>query len=437
MRRKGTGSIVPLMPGARDDRRAYFAIAGLIALGVAVRMLVLRSVGFPADVSTFEAWAQHLVQVGPAAFYSPDYLRDFPPDYPPVYLYVLWVFGTLFDGELLRLAIKAVSIPADVAIAIGAALLTWRHAGRMSAILAAGLWSLSPGPIFAGPYWGQMDALGSLPLFASLVAGGYGRWATAGTFAALAAMVKPQFGIGAIVIGASVLIELIRQREWRPLVRAGIAGLVTVLAVGAPFRAGPAELLELAKRSAEFYPFTSLFAFNVWSVIGGFYEPDQAFVVYGAALLVVGLFLACVPLWWRRDTPTLLAAGALAAFAIYFLPTRAHERYLFGALVLLIPFAATRARLLWPYVWLSLSFAVTLYFAFTRFAQTDLKAPGWLEETFFTRGGQVSLAAFMIATAGLVIWRLVRGEARLEPSPDRTFTLPPHAPGTMRSNARR
>src|SRR5207249_734729 len=125
MRRKGTGSIVPLMPGARDDRRAYFAIAGLIALGVAVRMLVLRSVGFPADVSTFEAWAEHLVQVGPAAFYSPDYLRDFPPDYPPVYLYVLWVFGTLFDGELLRLAIKAVSIPADVAIAIGAALLTW------------------------------------------------------------------------------------------------------------------------------------------------------------------------------------------------------------------------------------------------------------------------------------------------------------------------
>lgn len=413
---------------SRDDHRAHLAIAGLIALGVALRLLVLRSVGFPADVGTFEAWAEHLVRGGPAAFYSPDYFRDYPPDYPPVYLYVLWLFGALFDGELLRLAVKAVSIPADVAIAIGAALLAWRHAGRVSAILAAGLWSLSPGPIFAGPYWGQMDALGSLPLFASLVAGGYGRWATAGTLAALAAMVKPQFGIGIVVIGASVLIELVRQRKWRPLARAGVAGLVTVLALGAPFRAGPIELFELAKKSAEFYQYTSLFAFNVWSVIGGFYEPDQAFVLYGAALLVVGLFLACVPLWRRRDTPTLLAAGALAAFALYFLPTRAHERYLFAALVLLVPFAATRARILWPYVGLSLSFAVTLYFAFTRFAQTDLKAPGWLEETFFARGGQVSLAVFMLATAGLIAWRLVRGEARLEPSLDVALLPAPTEP---------
>jgi len=408
---------------SRDDRRAYLAIAGLITLGVALRLLVLPSVGFPTDVSTFEAWAEHLVRVGPATFYSPDYLSDYPPDYPPAYLYVLWLLGALLDGELLRLAVKAASIPADVAIAIGAALLTWRHAGRVSAILAAGLWSLSPGPIFAGPYWGQMDAVGSLPLFASLLAGGHGRWATAGILAALAAMVKPQFGIGLVVIGASVLIELVRQREWRPLARAGVAGLVTALALGAPFRAGPIDLFELAKKSAEFYQYTSLFAFNVWSLIGGFYEPDQAFVLYGAALLVVGLLVACVPLWRRRDTPTLLAAGALAAFALYFLPTRAHERYLFAALVLLLPFAATRARLLWPYVALSLSFAVTLYFAFTRFAQTELKAPGWLEETFFARGGQVSLAVFMLATAALIAWRLGHGEARLEPS--LAVALPP------------
>jgi dolichyl-phosphate-mannose-protein mannosyltransferase len=413
---------------SRDDHRAQLAIAGLIALGVLLRLLVLRSVGFPVDVSTFGAWAEHLVRVGPAAFYSPDYFRDYPPDYPPVYLYVLWLFGALFDGELLRLAVKAVSIPADVAIAALAAMVVWHHAGRGSATLATGLWSLSPGAIFAGPYWGQMDALGALPLFASLVAGGHGRWATAGILAALAAMVKPQFGVGVVVIGAAVLIELVRRQEWRPLARAGVAGLVTVLALGAPFRAGPVELFELAKKSVDFYQYTSLFAFNVWSLIGGFYEPDQAFVVYGAALLGVGLLLACVPLWRRRDAPRLLAAGTLAAFALYFLPTRAHERYLFAALVLLVPFAATRARLLWLYVGLSLSFAVTLYFAFTRFAQTDLKAPGWLEETFFARGGQVSLAVLMLATAGLIAWRLVRAEARFDPSLDVALLSAPTEP---------
>jgi Gpi18-like mannosyltransferase/predicted membrane-bound dolichyl-phosphate-mannose-protein mannosyltransferase len=405
----------------RDDRRARLAIAGLIALGVGLRLLVVRSPGFPSDVGTFQAWAEHLVQVGPGAFYAPDYFSD----YPPAYLYVLWFLGALFDGELLRLAVKAASIPADVAIAVGAAMLAWRHAGRASATLAAGMWSLSPGAIFAGPYWGQIDAVGSLPLFAALVAAGRGRWATAGALAALAAMIKPQFGIGPAVIGAAALIELIRDRRGEPLVRATAAGLVTVLALGAPFQAGPVQLFDLVKKAAETYPYTSLFAFNVWSILGDFWQPDDALVWYGVLLLVAGLIVACVPLWRRRDIATLLAAGALAAFAFYFLPTRAHERYLFPAFVLLLPLAAMRARLLWPYVALSVAFAVSLYFAFTRYAQNDLRSPQWLETTLFSRGGQIALALFMLGTAGLIAWRLLRGEARLEPSLDIAHTAAP------------
>ncbi len=403
----------------RDDRRAHLAIAGVITVGVALRLLTLRSPGFPSDVGTFQAWAEHLVQVGPGGFYAPDYFSD----YPPAYLYVLWFLGAVFDGELLRLAVKAASIPADIAIAIGAAALAWRHAGRGSAILAAGLWSLSPAAIFAGPYWGQIDAVGSLPLFAALVAAGRGRWATAGGLAALAAMVKPQFGIGAVVIVAAGVIELIRFGRWRPLGRVALAGVVTALALGAPFKAGPAELIDLVKKASETYPYTSLFAFNVWSIVGNFWQPDDAFVGYGTVLLVAGLLASCVPLWRRRDTATFLAAGTLAACAFYFLPTRAHERYLFPTFVLLLPLAAVRARLLWPYVVLSLGFAVTLYFAFTRYAQNDLKSPPWLEASLFSRNGQIVLALFMLGTAAMIAWRLVRGEARLEPSLD--VSLPP------------
>src|SRR6266850_1052385 len=396
----------------RDDRRAHLTIAGLITLGVLIRLLTLRSPGFPSDVGTFQAWAEHMVQVGPAAFYSPDYFSD----YPPAYLYVLWFFGVVFDGELLRLAVKAASIPADIAIAAGAAMLAWRYAGRGSAVLAAGLWSLSPAAIFAGPYWGQIDAVGSLPLFASLLAAGRGRWATAGALAALAAMVKPQFGIGAVVIGAAVLIELVRERRWEPLGRVAVAGVGTALALGAPFRTGPAELFELVRKAAETYPFTSLFAFNVWSIVGDFWKPDDAFFGYGTLVLALGLLVSCAPLWRRRDTATFLAAGTLAACAFYFLPTRAHERYLFPAFVLLLPLAAVRARLLWPYVTLTLGFAATLYFAFTRYSQNDLHSPQWLENTLFSRPGQIAIALFMLGAAGLIAWRLVRGEARLEPS---------------------
>ena len=410
-RRSIAGGEPPATP-LQADRRAHLAIAGLITLGVALRLLTLRSPGFPSDVGTFQAWAEQMVRVGPGAFYAPEYFVD----YPPGYLYVLWFLGALFDGELLRLAVKAASIPADIAIAVGAAMLAWRHGGRWSATLAAGLWSLHPGAIFAGPYWGQIDAVGSLPLFAALVAAGRGRWATAGVLAALAAMVKPQFGIGAVLIVAGVLIEFMRYGRWQPLVRVGLAGVLTTLAIGAPFKAGLPQLIDLVRKASETYPYTSLYAFNVWSIVGDFWQPDGPFVVYGVVLLVAGLLLSCALLWGRRDTATFLAAGALAACAFYFLPTRAHERYLFPAFVLLLPLAAVRARLLWPYVVLSCSFALSLYFAFTRYAQNDLKSPDWLETTLFSRNGQILIAVVMLATAGLIAWRLVRGEARLERS---------------------
>jgi hypothetical protein len=260
-------------------------------------------------------------------------------------------------------------------------------------------------------------------MFAALVVAGRGRWATAGALAALAAMVKPQFGVSVVVIGVAVLIEMIRFGRWQPLVRVAVSGVVTALALGAPFNAGPAELFDLVKKASETYPYTSLYAFNVWSIVGDFWKPDDAFVAYGAVLLAAGLLASCVPLWWRRDTATFLAAGTLAAAAFYFLPTRAHERYLFPVFVLLLPLAAVRARLLWPYVALSLGFALTLFFAFTRYPQNDLKSPQWLETTLFSRQGQIAIALFMIGAAAVIAWRLVRGEARLEPSLD--VAVPP------------
>ncbi|HET7701406.1 MAG TPA: phospholipid carrier-dependent glycosyltransferase [Candidatus Limnocylindria bacterium] len=395
---------------ARADRRAHLAIAGLIIAGVLLRLLVLRSPGFPSDVGTFMAWAERLVQLGPAGFYEPGYFSD----YPPGYLYVLWLLGALFDGELLRLAVKAASIPADIAIALIAARLAWRAAGRPSAVLAAGLWMLSPGPIFAGPYWGQVDAVGTVPFMLALILAGRGSWMSAGALAGVAAMVKPQFGLALIVILAAASVVWLRHADWRPMIRAVGGAACAVLALGLPFRTGPAELVALVRSASETYPYTSLYAFNVWSIVGDFWKPDDRFVVPGAILLLAGIAGACAITWRRRDVATLLAAGALAAFAFYFLPTRAHERYLFPALALLLPLVVSRRRLLWPYVVLAVSFAASLYFAFTRYPQNDLRAAQWLEQTLFTRNGQIALALLMLAAAAYLSWRLWCGDASLE-----------------------
>ncbi|HVD51334.1 MAG TPA: phospholipid carrier-dependent glycosyltransferase [Candidatus Udaeobacter sp.] len=408
----------------RDDRRTRLVVAGVIALGVVVRLLAVRAQGFPTDVGTFQAWAERLAQIGPGRFYEPGYFSD----YPPAFLYVLWLLGGLFDGELLRLAVKAISIPADIGIALLAARVAWRTAGRTSAIAAAAIWSLQPGAIFAGPYWGQVDAVGTLPLFGSLVAAGSRRWWLAGALAALAALVKPQFGIGLLVIAAAAAFEFIREARWRPVAQTLGAAVATGYVLCVPFwGADPthitAEFVGLVRSAAETYPYTSLYAFNAWSVFFDFWKPDTDLVGWGGVLLVIGLVLSVVPLWWRRDTAMLLACAVVAGLAFYFLPTRAHERYLFPVFALALPLAVARGRVLVPYVVLALAFALSLYYAFTRYQQyVDLRVPDLIEATLFSRNGQIAIALVMIAAAGYLWWRLVRGDARLEN--DHAWSLP-------------
>ena len=132
---------------AAARRRANIAIAAIVMAGVVLRLLVVRTAGFPSDVGTFMAWAEKLASVGPARFYEPGYFSD----YPPAFLYVLWLLGTVFHGDVLRLAVKAISIPADIGIVLLLVPLVRRFGGNVAAVLAAGFWMLQPAPIFAGP----------------------------------------------------------------------------------------------------------------------------------------------------------------------------------------------------------------------------------------------------------------------------------------------
>ena len=393
-------------------RRANIAIAVIVIVGVALRLLVTRAQGFPSDVGTFMAWAEKLAAVGPGRFYEPGYFSD----YPPGFLYVLWLLGALFDGDLLRFAVKAISIPADVGIVLLLVPLVRRYAGQASAILAAGLWMLQPAPIFAGPYWGQVDAVGTVPFLAALLAAGARRWWLAGVLAGLAAMTKPQFGLVIAVVLVAGLVELIRSRDWAPVLRSAAATGATMVALALPFGMTPGAFVGLVRSASETYPYSSLYAFNGWSIALDFWKDDATWVVPGGILLAIGLIASVVPLWWRRDTAALLAVGAATVMAFYFLPTRAHERYLFPAFALLLPFAVTRSRVLVPYCVLAGGFFVTLYFAFTRYPQNDLQAPAWLDATVFGRDGQIAIALVMLGTAALICWRLARGEARFEPT---------------------
>src|SRR6185369_13372594 len=79
----------PRVPEDRGTPQEKLALAALLIGVFAVKVAVAPHFGFDTDLGTYKAWALRLAEVGPADFYAPNYFCD----YPPGYLYLLWIVG--------------------------------------------------------------------------------------------------------------------------------------------------------------------------------------------------------------------------------------------------------------------------------------------------------------------------------------------------------
>ena len=401
----------------------------LLVLGLALRVFIagvyLPLSGFRIDVGDFTAWGQRLASLGPAHFYEQGYFSD----YPPGYLYVLWVLGSIgaLLGPIVGIdatggLVKIPGIAADIGVAWllfviarrWGASLTQRVLPETLGLIAATIYLFNPGVVFDSSVWGQIDSVGTLVLLATIYALGRG-WTEAASFGAvLALLVKFQFaflipivaivGIKRHLLGRSSDPERAGRREpLRVLSSLGVGiGSLTVLMLPfgmtlyAPLADGnPRGLLGLftapdpstsligkLMEAAETYKGLSVNAINAWrnpwSGLGDtlHWGDDRTVgITLGSLALTwqqVGMLLfaavALVGLWQvarRDDMRGVLLASALLAIAFFVLPTRVHERYLFPALALAAPLVLSSRAWPWLYGALSLSFFANVYWVYT------------------------------------------------------------------------
>jgi len=373
----------------------------LLAISVFVRLVALDLRGHGGDVSVISRWAETLAEVGPGSFYQVD--GSIYPALLPLY----WVMGLLLDGEALDVAIKGMSIPFDVALGVVLFLVVRRPAGPWYGLVASALYLLNPAAVIAGPLWGQIDAAGSLLFLGALVMLADRHWASAGALAMLAGLAKPQFGLVALPVAVLSIRAWATGAGAAPLGRAVLGAVAAYAAIGTLLLLDPLTYLGELGYIAGFRPYVSLFALNPWGLLVGFEIPDDPYYAVGTGLLLAGLGLSMLPLLRRQDLPTLLAVGTFVAFAFYFLPTRAHERYLFPALVLLAPFAAVSIRSLAAYVVLSAAFGLSLLHALAHIDPQAVAEP--LGDALVSSGAVWAMGIALIAAAAAQVWFLLRG----------------------------
>ena len=328
---------------AKHSRFIAILSAGLL-LRVLLAFVLYPKQGFSSDMQLFAGWATTLARVGPGAFYA----TATGADYPPGYMYIVWLLGSA-PAAALPLLLKMPAILADLGIA---AVLYWaarRWLGQRAGLIAAALYLFIPVTWYDSALWGQVDAVGALLLIASLVLLIERKSEAAIALAVLAILVKPQEAIGLVVV-LPVLVRrhLIESGSRRRLVTSAFAGAAALVLPLVPFDiGGVAGLLRLFQTDADRYSVLTANAFNIWALVGatplaqiiggsgGSWTADSlaiggttAFIVGASALAAVGLVVAGGLLVRDGRVPILLGF-AIVAFAFYAVPTRVHERYLF------------------------------------------------------------------------------------------------------------
>ena len=139
------------------------ALAGMLLLGLLVRLLFINADGFKNDVSTFESWSLTLAEHPLREFFAKAGFAD----YPPGYFFVLWLVGHAYASlvqadptyGLLKIAVKLPGILMDLVDAWLIFAIVRRFASVAWAFGAAALFTFNPAAIFISAYWGQVDSV--------------------------------------------------------------------------------------------------------------------------------------------------------------------------------------------------------------------------------------------------------------------------------------
>jgi 4-amino-4-deoxy-L-arabinose transferase-like glycosyltransferase len=314
----------------------------ILVLGLVLRVFIagvyLPMSGFAIDIGDFSAWGQRMASVGPGDFYEEGYFSD----YPPGYLYVLWLLGGL-GGLLAPIVgqdataglVKIPGILADIGVAwlLFATCRRWGHqliastriAGRPETLglIAAAVYLFNPGTIFNSAVWGQVDSVGTLVLLATIYALARGWTEVAAVGAVVALLVKFQFaflvpvvaivGIRRHLLGRSSDPAHDARRDPVRVITSLAAGFASLTLLMLPF----GMLLYAPRQGGEPGALLGILpeADPTSSLIGKFIE---------AAGTYTGLTVNAFNLWrnpwsglgdtlhWGDDTVTALAVGGLA-----------------------------------------------------------------------------------------------------------------------------
>lgn len=304
--------------------------------------------GYEADINCFLYWSSAVYKDGITSFYQGDFFHD----YPPGYMYILYIIGFLrsvlsLDSSSMA-SVVLIKLPA-IFCDLGAGYLIYHVAAKKwkgnLPLVAAALYLFNPAIWINSAIWGQVDAVFTLCVALVCYFIEEKKLPYAYFVLAVGILIKPQtMFIGPVLILGIIDQVFLKNFTWKRMLKElglGLMAIGLMFVLAMPF--GLPAVLAQYTDTVTSYPYASVNAYNLFTLAGKNWA-DQGQMFFLLSLKNWGmLFIALViagAAWINFKCKEMEGKyyflGALIITGIFTLSVRMHERYLFPAILLLV-----------------------------------------------------------------------------------------------------
>ncbi|NIK76929.1 Gpi18-like mannosyltransferase/predicted membrane-bound dolichyl-phosphate-mannose-protein mannosyltransferase [Paenibacillus castaneae] len=332
------------------DKHRFQKLPIMVALIAALVLriaIAISNKGYANDIALFMSWANHAWTQGLSGFYHTGTFVD----YPPGYIYILYLLGAVKSMLALDSSSKAAlllfKLPAILADLAAGYLIYRLSKKKTDAIFALGIaiiFLFNPAIIVDSAAWGQVDSIFALVLVLSIHGLSENKIERASVWFAIAALIKPQ----AFIFMPVLLLWFIYRRAWKQIPVSAFYGFTTFIVLALPYfwgNGGLSALIDLYKGTLSSYPYATLNAFNIYALSNANWKPiTDTWLLFsfqtwgnffiGAAVLLAIFFALAKGKGSDSNRSTYVAMVLIAV--VFIGVTKMHERYMFPIILLAI-----------------------------------------------------------------------------------------------------
>ncbi len=352
-----------------------------MVVSLLVRIYLSQFDGYKNDVNDFKLWSQAVYNVGVMNFYSSIW-----SDYPPFYIYILWIAGAVYklfsvsfdiNTVLFTVLIKLPANIFDIFTSLLILTVLRKYAGFKTAYAGMALYAFNPAIMYNSAVWGQVDSVNTFFILLAITLMVSDKLELAGVSLAIAILTKPQSLVILPFIAVLMISDLVIKKQ-KPirLAKIFIISVFAFLALALPFYLKNPyqiinQLIKIYTSGYSQYAYNSMNAFNFWALFG-FWKPDDtvllilSYRIWGYIVYIL-LFIYVVKCLIIRNKDgnkdkLIYFASAILFFGFFMFFTRIHERYLFPMFAPLVIATGLDKRLKYALGILIFTFLFNLYF---------------------------------------------------------------------------